>query len=487
MKTLLFLVLLPFTLLGQADYQTILPDALALYKPQQAFSVYDYYDTAKYFRGVKVIDTVYGTGYTKYKFFYEYHDDNYTTNFNTYRPDCFKMNAQCWLGPEVIIYDNGLNVYFNRNNDSIFINTTAGLNDSWIFYKPDTGAVYTAVVTDTAEIEFLGITDHIKTVTITGNGQSYSLELSQKHGFLKTINFREFPGFGENTYQVCEHLLVGLSNPVLGIQFLSSNDYFNFDIGDEFHFSFYIWTGGAGDYSGYKTKKILSKQINGQYGLEYTYERYEWGNINSPEGGYVFYHDTITQNYHDYFENDSIMPFENYSGEEFPQRYLLSNDRYNGRLLKTFGSSLLRKQDSCYILDFESSGENRWIQGVDYSFRSYDGEGGWSETLVYFKKGDETWGVKLNPPISVEEFDAPDAIKVYPNPATDFLNITCKSPADIDNVVAFDVNGIKTRLNPVNTSQNNLLLDIRNLKKGLYVIQVNFKNSQSERMKIMKE
>jgi len=203
MKSLLFLLLLPAVLMGQANYQTILPNAVALYKAQNSFSVYDYQDSVKHIRGVKVTDTVYGDGFTSYKFFHEYHDDQYIVNdYNNLFNTCFNMDAQCWLGSGVLVYENGLNVFFNRNNDSLFIDTRAGLNDSWVFYQPGTGVVYTAMVTDISEAEFLGVTDQVKTITISGNNKTYTLELSQKHGFVKTINFRDFPGFGENTYQV---------------------------------------------------------------------------------------------------------------------------------------------------------------------------------------------------------------------------------------------------------------------------------------------
>jgi len=276
MKFLLFLLLLPVTLMGQADYQTILPNSVSLYKAQNPFSVYDYQDSVKQIRGVKVTDTVYGDGFTEYKFFHEYHDDKYTLdNSNNLFNTCFNMNAMCWLGSELLVYNNGLNVFFNRNNDSLFIDTRASLNNSWVFYQPDSGAVYTAMVTNTSEAEFLGVTDQIKTITITGDNKTYTLKISQKHGFVKTINFRDFPGFDENTYRVDEHDLVGLSNPVLGLQLLNARDYFDFNIGDEFHHTLYVLPNGFGGYSGFRTEKVLSKQVVDQDQFKYTFEIYE--------------------------------------------------------------------------------------------------------------------------------------------------------------------------------------------------------------------
>jgi len=43
--------------------------------------------------------------------------------------------------------------------------------------------------------------------------------------------------------------------------------------------------------------------------------------------------------------------------------------------------------------------------------------------LVYFKKGDETWGNELTPPISVQEVRLPHLTRVYPNPANNFVYV----------------------------------------------------------------
>jgi len=149
MKNVLLFILMPFILFGQADYKTILPDANAFFQSEVAFNLYDH-GSHKFFRGVKVIDSISDSGFTRYKFFYEYHDNNYSqTEFPW--GECVNMEAQCWLGPEVIVYENGLNVFFNRDYDSIFIYTQANLNDSWTFYITDNGDIYNAVVTNISE------------------------------------------------------------------------------------------------------------------------------------------------------------------------------------------------------------------------------------------------------------------------------------------------------------------------------------------------
>ncbi len=60
MKFLLFLLLLPVALMGQADYQTILPNAVALYKAQNSFRVYDYQDVVIRLVYLKVAASTFG-------------------------------------------------------------------------------------------------------------------------------------------------------------------------------------------------------------------------------------------------------------------------------------------------------------------------------------------------------------------------------------------------------------------------------------------
>ncbi len=467
---------MPVALMGQADYQTILPDAVALYKAQHSFNVYDYQDSVKHIRGVKVTDTVYGDGFTTYNFFHEYHDDNYTRDkiYNLF-DTCFNLYTQCWLGSGVVVYDNGVNIFFNRNNDSLFIETGADLNDSWVFYQADTGIVYTAVVTNISETEFLGVTDSVKTITITGDNKTYTLEISQKHGFVKTINFRDFPDFGEDTYQVDEHDLVGLSNPVLGLQFLDARDYFDFSIGDEFHHALYEDPNNAGYYSGFRTEKVLSKQVVDEDHFKYTFERYEWGIIIDPDDEYVFKHDTIVTTYPELILSDDSnkMPFENLD-PVYPRRYFLTNEGFNGRQSKLFGNQILRKTDSCFQIGFfEGSSEYFWIEGAGYSFTSYyDDAGEWDERLVYFKKGDETWGNELVPPISVPENPAPRLTQVYPNPAKNFVyvKLTQYKTGSHARINIIDLKGRSVYSGSFNGHK--LKIDVNNWPDGMYMFKI---------------
>lgn len=80
-----------------------------------------------------------------------------------------------------------------------------------------------------------------------------------------------------------------------------------------------------------------------------------------------------------------------------------------------------------------------------------------------------------------------EIINVFPNPTSEFLIIEYNSIINIDNVVAYDINGSMTKLKPSIENQNILKLDMTGLRNGLYVIQINCTNRSSKRLKIIKE
>lgn len=462
MKKILFLILLPLALFGQTDYQTIHPGSKAFYKSAETFQLYEY-ESHKYFRGVKVIDTIYENGYTGFKFFYEYHDDNYS-QINFPWDVCVNMEAQCWLGPEVIIYDNGLNLYFNRNYDSIFIYTQANLNDSWLFYSSCSGIEYTAVITDISEKEFLGISDTVKTVSITGEGNTYTLEISKNYGFVKTINFRDFPGFEGDTYEVYEHDLAGLTDPAIGYQPLTIGDIYDYEIDDEIHKH-----ENYGEHYGSIIKRVIDKEILNPNTVTYTYEKtYWWSDPYS--SGYSF--DTITETYDNLLEViTSNMPFE--ANGDIPHRYMLDEDDYNNRITKTLGEMRFWNFDTCYKIGYEwPYTKNEAIKGVGTNHYYSDNTYYMFEFIVYFKKGDETWGTPLNPPTSVKETENPLVISVFPNPAKDFVfikladNGKCKTA----NINIFALSGKQVYSGKL---ENGILtINVNNWPSGLFFYRI---------------
>lgn len=71
--------------------------------------------------------------------------------------------------------------------------------------------------------------------------------------------------------------------------------------------------------------------------------------------------------------------------------------------------------------------------------------------------------------LSISEVtDKKDVFKVFPNPTSDYINITSK--VSISEIILFDLNGKKIKtLNPENAEVN---MSVRDLQSGVYVIQI---------------
>lgn len=111
--------------------------------------------------------------------------------------------APNWSGSEVHISNNGISYFFNSNNDTIIINHTANIGDSWLAYQYPNGDLLKAVISDIFYTNDIWLQDSVKSISFTrfdslGNQvasliENFSLEIYQHHGFRKALDFVKFP------------------------------------------------------------------------------------------------------------------------------------------------------------------------------------------------------------------------------------------------------------------------------------------------------
>ncbi|MGM0566598.1 MAG: T9SS type A sorting domain-containing protein, partial [Bacteroidota bacterium] len=77
--------------------------------------------------------------------------------------------------------------------------------------------------------------------------------------------------------------------------------------------------------------------------------------------------------------------------------------------------------------------------------------------------------------LDVPELDSETAMNVYPNPATDHLNITTEE--DITEIRVLNASGQVMLQKEINS--NEYSLNVGNLDAGIYILQTTFKNRQS--------
>ncbi len=476
MKNLLFLLFMPAFLFGQSDYQCILSNAESFFESETAYEVLDYSASKYHIVGLKATDTIDMGDYVFYPFYHEFHTDDYLI-FPDW-DDCLRADAYSWAGPGFQIYANGLNIFFNRNDNPVFINTQANTGESWTFYSDGPGNDYIATVTDISEKEFLGVIDSVKTIEIAGDN-SFSIEISKNYGLIKTINFRDFPGFGENTYQVHQYDIFGLSNPDIGSHRMNSFDIFDYDINDEIHWK---WFEGYGIYAIHYNyiDKYIDKTIVCEDTIKYTIDRQLW--YWSPWDSITHYSNSITVK--------TIVNQELYSGKLphediiddslFLDKYIMFRS-YNGRVvldnqILNDGHSIV--DTNCYQAEeaLVVLRHNYYIQGVG-SFHEYVHEGTPDNDKsypVYFKKGNDIWGTPLTPPVGVNESNFFVPILISPNPANRIVRIRLEGTTNYSETTleVVDISGKSIFSQNLQKSQTGTTLNVASWEKGIYFVIV---------------
>jgi hypothetical protein len=398
---------------------------------------------------------------------------------------CYSRFAPSWAGSKIIIRNDGTNIYFNHNNDSIIIKTKAGLNEKWIAFQIADSISIMAEVIGCKYDSLLGLEDSIKTIrfqSLDSAGKpiddlvnQIQLLLSQHYGWKEALNFNLFPNleaecFPYQYFQPCE--LIGLSNPKMGRQNLTWFEVYNFEPGDvlhvyETHFNC----------CGIFPCKMLHRQIL------YTY----LDRTNFPDS--IVYHvkcethELITQ-YPDtvstkvFFDTirEVIKPYPEFDmlsnelilSEDGSRISLLNQFKYLGLECKSFSESFTNyENDSCWrLFMYYGGGPSDYIKGLGGGYYDYNEICSVSlRELQYYKKGNNEWGTPFNF-TGIETLRAYNEMKVFPNPTSETIFIETNgqtNPITFELYSAGGSNVIKEDL-----PGGNQQIDVRRLKPGLY-------------------
>jgi hypothetical protein len=357
--------------------------------------------------------------------------DLYYYNYRITRPVCTDLyNCSCyyplaptWLGDVVVQKQNNLNILFNKFNDSLSIRADANTGTIWRFYKFSNGNYIDAELIQTKDTIFLGISDSIKIINLTAKDaqgqiistfpQQSQIIISKNFGLLQAPDFYEYP----DTLNNVTYTLVGMTNPIIGIQNVTAHSIFNYSPGDEFHVESIQTPMGPGVYYLYdyiitkiidKTESVTEDTVIYTYSLCEKYLRYRPFDIPH-DSTLILKNDT----------QQSTIVFSSYDNSvlnslPFQSIYTIQGQMilYDFMPVEFSNPKLIRSKQtdhfyynqdsSCYIY------QNAWTPGPDYIYYM-DGCGGpyyiGSEEappgyndhkiLVYYKKGTEIWGTPL--------------------------------------------------------------------------------------------
>jgi len=421
---------------------------------------------------------------------------NYLTlRYKTY--GVFEAYAPSWLGAKTIIKPNGDNLFFNEGLDTILIKSQAQLLDTWSLFTLDSTSYLEGRIVGIGTNEVLDSLVEIKVIEIQGKNFSgiainhplngKTMAISKTLGILLGFDFHLFP---EDTAQV---EIAGMENPDVGIHRLTKGEAYDFQVGDEFHYS---RTEGSPSNVNYWEQRI--HRVNNVSGNTYQiyvgfdiYKRTRW--FNGPIGPETEVVQstfiTANENWQDLGSRMAFMPRQ---ASVFDTTQVMGYGildianigmHSSGRLAAHHNSSTaMYEQDSLGFWSEAatvSGGEsttNHYAAGIGKTKWRYFYSDGWewdeqTESLRYFTPFTVSWIMA----IENRQISNPS---VYPNPIRegDLLTVGegCKQ------LELFDLNGklLLIRQNPTN-------LQTEGLKPGVYILRVSGENGTTSRQRLV--
>ncbi|MGE5426589.1 MAG: T9SS type A sorting domain-containing protein [Methylococcaceae bacterium] len=425
-------------------------------------------------------------------------------NIQQIGPNCITPKGNSWIGKKVIIQNNGVNLFFNNNNDTIRINTRAKVGDSWTLFEIKDSIKITAEV-KSAEIQpVIGEMDSIKTIGLKVYEKNVLKEhhylsdkwlvISKNYGFVWMMNFNVFPEVpNSSTFEILESFnLIGLSHPNLGVQNLTWLGVHDYGVDDELHVvsNTWNWSVNPGYRNEVKTIWKILERIESIDSVYYRIERKEslkksierWDNIS-----YTFTHDTINAVYKPDFLFDKL-PGEPIVSDYGADANVMFNE---GAFIKKLTSYMPIQKlsiDSCWYYIFYDGGDpGYYLKGLGGPYYNWNEIiSGDDRSLVYYKKGAATWGTPLVI-TGVQNLEKENQVKIYPNPATDF--VTIENPTGrTENCLLqlIDMQGREVLKNSI-TITNSYRLDLSSLTEGAYLLKLENGEKQISRMIIKKD
>jgi hypothetical protein len=395
---------------------------------------------------------------------------------------CYTPYQASWLGDKVLIRSDGYNIFFNLNKDSIKINTKATAGESWNAYQQNDTTIIFAKIISIDTLSFIGLKDSVKTIEFQAYDTNHipiesffnakTILISKNYGIIKTLNFAEF----SDIYSCHEFNLAGITNPQKGIKNLTAKDIFNFDIGDEIHIKFSSdMTYSYGSYNREEKKSIL-KYINKEnkgdsiiYDIEYK------ENIMSNNSGaitYSYLFDTIKS----IIVSDTILdklPGEPiYSDIGWWEFYMFqgTNNKWSKVKPAVYSWKIGNINDTCFndFIGDDCLPDYVYIEGLGgpyYWCEFWSILGEIENSLVYYKKGGDTWGTPLII-TNVIESDLGENYLLYPNPSKNYVNLNISPECLPCNFLLFDIYGKLLMDKQILDEEN--IINIEDFSTGMY-------------------
>ena len=398
-------------------------------------------------------------------------------------PCALALTDSSWIGTRIISQDNGNYIFFNRQNDSIIIQSNAVIDSAWRLYNFSNGNYVEATLADISIQSVLGGLDSVKTITIQTKDTSgsninhpingHEFKISKANGLINTINIIDFPD------DTSSYTLVGHSNPDVGTVNLTAREIYNYNIGDEFHTKAFNQNGSAPweFNSSDRIKIILNKTIStNQDTIEYLYYREEVQISNYTQNydpDTVMFSDTLSETFiisiisnlnqltYEVLEDSSSFSFFSINQTHNKGQKVIDQSHYRsgGNCWETYSGTAIANP---YFLE----GLGGWYYN-DYMFWG----GGFYE-LVYYKKGGNSWGTPINIKLMPKSKSRKPNVTIFPNPFTESASLIINNFQRGNSYIfkLFDYTGKK--LDSFSILNKESIFKRNNLNSGIYFYSI---------------
>jgi len=410
---------------------------------------------------------------------------------NSPEPECdFIYNDTILLGNRVVVTSDtdGTYIFFNQQNDSIFIKSTIKNGDTWKMYKwPDGSYVKATVVNHIYGGIINGLFDslyRVKLNVFTAAGAMLTsvfpndtkIDISENYGLVETFNLNIFPLPGDSLARVTR----GITNPDVGIVDVNAQHAFNFNTGYEYHYReevapdlIYDVDKRISAFKYFVLAKTLSP-TNASYSIEriqfdtlYTDDGIQlniiWDTINLVYNytDYAFLDtpelkvfNATNAGYSDWMKDDTI-----FAG--IPHKYVYDWYQFDEGTRCLSNPELINMPEQLY-------GEGL---GVMHYLDSTDNSNYYKLDMQYFKLGLSEWGnpydfsVLDNSIFGAKTFNE---FKIYPNPTNNYIKLP-EYLVDLNNCQFYIYN---PEGKTIKSGESDYLIDVSSLTNGVYFIQV---------------
>ncbi|MBD3636403.1 MAG: T9SS type A sorting domain-containing protein [Crocinitomicaceae bacterium] len=395
-----------------------------------------------------------------------------------------------WTGQKTVIKTDGRNIFYNKNNEPITIQTQAALNDTFLVYTYPSGDWIKGVVTNELQLMIFEEMDDIKIIELISNVplqfSDDRLILSKNHGFIETYAFYSFPEpykgassiTGDNSYPLNytgNFELVGIDND--GFNKPTTGQIYDFEIGNEYKFFSSQETPENGLVEVYKERTIVNRfdwmGDSITYFIKEDVQEVHYP-VNGPSETTITEGELKSVTYKNLQKRNTPYLPEEFDGvngwsallinscgdvEEVIRKEAFTTDGVNPCLYQnTFGANLVYRVIS----------GTGWLEPKGTSDA---GAVEYTSDLVYYSKVDgSTCGT--NQYLNIENETAEEAdFKLYPNPTNGDVFIELKAVTENTTVSVYDNSGrLYMTLNP--NPDEDVYFDVSDFSPGIYTVLV---------------